>query len=171
LEFIDIVLDYCRHGVRFIRLDAVGFLWKELGTSCMHLPQTHVAIRLIREVLALTYPRTAIVTETNVPNRENLSYFGNRNEAHMIYNFSLPPLLLNALLRGEAKHLKTWMMSMPPAPEGCAYFNFIASHDGIGVRPAEGLLSGEKFAEDCTTLELAPYQTVWITNSRGEDLC
>ncbi|MBE9030085.1 alpha-amylase [filamentous cyanobacterium LEGE 11480] len=153
LEFIDIVLDYCHYGARFIRLDAVGFLWKQLGTSCMHLPQTHAAIRLIREVLAMTYSRAAIVTETNVPNRENLSYFGNRNEAHMIYNFSLPPLLLNALIRGEAQHLKTWIMSMPPAPEGCAYFNFTASHDGIGMRPAEGLLADTELAELFDTMQ------------------
>ena len=90
-------------------------------------------------------PGIALITETNVPNRENLSYFGNRNEAHMIYNFSLPPLLLNALLQGKSDHLKTWMMSMPPAPIGCAYFNFTASHDGIGLRPAEGLLEKEEF--------------------------
>ncbi len=153
LEFIDILLGYCRHGARFVRLDAVGFLWKKLGSSCMHLPETHAAIRVMREILAFTYPRAAIVTETNVPNRENLSYFGNRNEAHMIYNFSLPPLLLNALLRGEAKHLKTWMMSMPPAPEGCAYFNFTASHDGIGMRPAEGLLEGEEFEQLVDTVK------------------
>jgi len=80
-----------------------------------------------------------------VPNQENLSYFGNRNEAHMIYNFSLPPLLLHALIQGKSDHLKTWMMSMPPAPIGCAYFNFTASHDGIGLRPAEGLLSQHEY--------------------------
>lgn len=152
-EFLDILLGYCKHGARFVRLDAVGFLWKKLGTPCMHLPETHAAIQLLRHVLEFTYPRVALVTETNVPNRENLSYFGNRNEAHMIYNFSLPPLLLNALIRGEAKHLKTWMMSMPPAPEGCAYFNFTASHDGIGMRPAEGLLEGDEFGDLVRTME------------------
>ena len=153
LEFIEIVLDYCQRGVRWIRLDAVGFLWKKLGTSCMHLQETHAAIRLIREVLALTYPTAVIITETNVPNRENLSYFGNRNEAHMVYNFSLPPLLLNALIRGEARHIKTWMMSMPPAPQGCAYFNFTASHDGIGMRPAEGLLDDSELGTLVKTME------------------
>ena len=90
-------------------------------------------------------PSVVLITETNVPNRENLSYFGNRNEAHMIYNFSLAPLVLNALLQGKSEHLKTWMMSMPPAPIGCAYLNFTASHDGIGLRPAEGLLSDDEY--------------------------
>ncbi|WP_024546705.1 sugar phosphorylase [Picosynechococcus sp. NKBG15041c] len=152
-EFIDILLGYCQHGVRFIRLDAVGFLWKKSQTACIHLRETHLVIQLIREILALTYPRTVLITETNVPNRENLSYFGKGNEAHMIYNFSLPPLLLNALIRGESRHLKTWMKSMPPAQDGCAYFNFTASHDGIGLRPAEGLLEGSEFEQLIDTME------------------
>lgn len=145
LEYIKIILFYIQMGTRYIRLDAVGFLWKKLGTSCIHLPETHAIVRLFREILQLIDPGIAIITETNVPNRENLSYFGNRNEAHMIYNFSLPPLLLNALMQGRSEHLKTWMMSMPPAPIGCAYFNFTASHDGIGLRPAEGLLTDDEY--------------------------
>ncbi|MEO0351788.1 MAG: alpha-amylase family glycosyl hydrolase [Cyanobacteria bacterium P01_A01_bin.15] len=145
LEFVNIILAYIRHGARYIRLDAVGFLWKSLNTCCIHLPETHAIIQTFREILQMVDPGIAIITETNVPNRENLSYFGDRNEAHMIYNFSLPPLLLNALMQGRADHLKTWMMSMPPAPIGCAYFNFTASHDGIGLRPTEGLLEEGEF--------------------------
>ena len=145
LEIINIILFYIKKGSKYIRLDAVGFLWKEEGTSCIHLPQTHALIKLFREVAQMIDPNTALITETNVPNRENLSYFGNRDEAHLIYNFSLPPLILNALLQGKSDHLKTWMMSMPPAPLGCAYFNFTASHDGIGLRPAEGLLLEEEY--------------------------
>lgn len=153
LEFIKIILFYVGVGTRYIRLDAVGFLWKKLGTNCMHLPETHAVVRLLREMLQLIDPGIALITETNVPNRENLSYFGNRNEAHMIYNFSLPPLLLNALIQGKSDHLKTWMMSMPPAPIGCAYFNFTASHDGIGMRPAEGLLTGEEYEQLLATMK------------------
>lgn len=152
LEFIDITLFYVQQGAKYIRLDAVGFLWKRLGTSCIHLPETHALIKLMREILQMVDASVVLITETNVPNRENLSYFGNRNEAHMIYNFSLPPLLLNALLQGKSDHLKTWMMSMPPAPIGCAYFNFTASHDGIGLRPAEGLLSDDEYEALLTTM-------------------
>lgn len=144
LEYLKIIAFYLENGATFIRLDAVGFLWKELGTPCIHLPQTHEIVKLIRLFAELVNPAAVVLTETNVPNRENLSYFGNLNEAHMIYNFSLPPLVLDALLRGDSQHLMTWMMSMPPAPFGCAYFNFVASHDGIGLRPAEGLLSEEE---------------------------
>lgn len=145
LEFIKIILFYVQKGAKYIRLDAVGYLWKCLGTECIHLPQTHALIKLLREITQMLNPDVAIITETNVPNRENLSYFGNRDEAHMIYNFSLPPLILNALLQGKSDHLKTWMMSMPPAPLGCAYFNFTASHDGIGLRPTEGLLTEDEY--------------------------
>ncbi|MBE9139116.1 alpha-glucosidase C-terminal domain-containing protein [Nodosilinea sp. LEGE 07088] len=152
IEYIKIILFYVEAGARYIRLDAVGFLWKKQHTDCIHLPETHAMVRLFREILQLVDPGIALITETNVPNRENLSYFGNRNEAHMIYNFSLPPLLLNALMQGRSEHLKTWMMSMPPAPIGCAYFNFTASHDGIGMRPAEGLLTGDEYAQLITAM-------------------
>ena len=145
IEVLKIILFYLQKGAKYIRLDAVGFLWKSIGTPCIHLPQTHALIKLFREITQFLNPDVALITETNVPNRENLSYFGNRDEAHMIYNFSLPPLVVNALLQGKSDHLKTWMMSMPPAPMGCAYFNFTASHDGIGLRPAEGLLSEDEY--------------------------
>ncbi|MEM6839427.1 MAG: sugar phosphorylase [Cyanobacteria bacterium P01_C01_bin.120] len=153
LEYVKIILFYVQAGARYIRLDAVGYLWKEKGTCCIHLPQTHTVVRLLRELLQMIDPQIAIITETNVPNRENLSYFGNRNEAHMIYNFSLPPLVLNALMQGRSDYLKQWMMSMPPAPIGCAYFNFTASHDGIGMRPTEGLLTADEYDALITTMK------------------
>jgi len=140
LEFAEIVRDYLERGVRIFRMDAVAFLWKEPGTGCVHLPQTHEIIKLLRTLIEHHTPDAIVVTETNVPNRENLTYFGNANEAHLIYNFSLPPLLVYTLVRGDCRHLKTWMMSMPPAQAGTAYLNFIASHDGIGLRPLDGLL-------------------------------
>ena len=147
LEFLRIMRLHIDHGVQIIRLDAVAFIWKELGTSCVHLPETHAIVRLMRLLCDYAIDPVVLITETNVPNAENLSYFGNRNEAHMIYNFSLPPLLLHALLSGSARHLNHWLMRMPPAQHGCAYLNFSASHDGIGVRGAEGLLSGEELGE------------------------
>ncbi|HBE96311.1 MAG TPA: alpha-amylase, partial [Verrucomicrobiales bacterium] len=108
------------------------------------LPQTHELIRLFRTLIEHVKPDAVIITETNIPNQENLAYFGNCNEAHSIYNFSLPPLLLHAITTGKSFYLKQWMMRMPPAQSGTTYFNFIASHDGIGLRPAEGLLSDEE---------------------------
>ncbi|WP_068116191.1 sugar phosphorylase [Tropicimonas marinistellae] len=141
LEFLRIIRLHIDNGVRIIRLDAVAFIWKEIGTSCIHLPQTHAIVRLIRLLFDYAAEPVVLLTETNVPNAENLSYFGNMNEAHSIYNFSLPPLILHAMLNGTSEALNRWQMAMPPAQLGCAYLNFTASHDGIGVRGAEGLIS------------------------------
>ncbi|MGC6465180.1 MAG: sugar phosphorylase [Akkermansiaceae bacterium] len=147
VELVKIIRSHLEHGVRIFRLDAVAFIWKEIGTRCINLPQTHELVRLFRTLIEHVKPDAVIITETNIPNQENLAYFGNSNEAHGIYNFSLPPLLLHALVTGNSFHLKQWMMRMPPAQPGTVYFNFIASHDGIGLRPAEGLLSDEEIDE------------------------
>lgn len=152
VEVARILNHYMEEGATIFRLDAIAFLWKELGTSCMNLPETHEIIRLLRTLAEHRHADAVLITETNVPNRENLSYFGNANEAHLIYNFSFPPLLLQAMLAGNSRYLKRWMMSMPPAQSGTTYLNFIASHDGIGLRPAEGLLSDEEIDEVADTM-------------------
>jgi sucrose phosphorylase len=141
LEFIDILLYYVRRGARMIRLDAVAYLWKQIGTSCIHLPQTHEVVRLFRDVLSLVEPGALLMTETNVPHQENISYFGAGDEAHVVYQFSLPPLLLHAVFTQNVEHLKTWARSLESMqlPEGCTFLNFTASHDGIGLRPLEGI--------------------------------
>ena len=153
IEFVRIIRLYLDKGIRIFRLDAVAFLWKETGTDCLNLEQTHEIVRLLRTLLEHHAPDAVIITETNIPNRQNLTYFGNGNEAHMIYNFSLPPLLVYSLISGTCKHLKTWMMSMPPARFGTTYFNFIASHDGIGLRPIEGHLADEETQAFIDTME------------------
>ena len=140
IEMIKIINHYLQKGITIFRLDAVAFLWKKSGSTCIHLQETHEIIKLFRTLIQHKCSQAILITETNVPNRENLTYFGNSNEAHLIYNFSLPPLLIYTLITGNCHHLKTWLMSMPPARMGTAYLNFIASHDGIGLRPAEGLL-------------------------------
>jgi sucrose phosphorylase len=153
IEFVAIMQFYLENGIRWFRLDAVAFLWKRLGTPCIHLQETHEIIKLLRTLLEYAYTDAVIVSETNVPNRENLTYFGNANEAHVIYNFSLPPLLLHTLTTGDCRHIKTWLMSMPPAQNGTSYLNFIASHDGIGLRPTEGLLSDDEITGLINSME------------------
>ena len=144
LEFIEILHFYLQRGIRVIRLDAIAFLWKEVGTPSINLPQTHEIVKTLRLIVERFYPGTLFVTETNIPNFENLKYFGNSNEAHIIYNFSLAPLILHALWSGNSEHLAKWSMSLPPAPMGCTYLNFTATHDGIGLRPVEDILSDEE---------------------------
>lgn len=168
LEVMRLISMYIDKGASIFRLDAIGFLWKIIGTSCMHLPETHQAIQLMRALIEYRLSNAIIITETNVPKRENLTYFGNANEAHMVYNFSLPPLLINALLTGSAKHLKTWLMTMPPAQMGTTYLNFIASHDGIGVRPAEGILDPEELQSMIHALQSFGAKVSWRTGLNGE---
>lgn len=166
-EFVRIVRFYLDKGIRIFRLDAVAFLWKKPGTPCLNLPETHEIVRLLRCLIQHAQPDAIIITETNIPNRENLSYFGNANEAHGIYNFSLPPLLLNTLVTGQCLYLKQWLMSMPPAQNGTTYFNFIASHDGIGLRPAEGLLSDAEIAALINTMQQFGGQISWRAGDNG----
>jgi len=144
VEMMDILLGYISQGARIIRLDAIAFLWKVVGTTCLHLPETHEVVKLMRDVAEFINPGTVILTETNVPNKENLSYFGDNDEAHMVYQFSLPPLLLHALHTGNSYYLTTWAQSLPQLKGDKTFFNFTASHDGIGVRPLEGLLPDDE---------------------------
>ncbi|MCP8686094.1 alpha-amylase family glycosyl hydrolase [Marinobacterium sedimentorum] len=168
LEFLKIIRLYLDNGIRWFRLDAVAFLWKTPGTPCVNLPETHELIRLLRLLIEHRAPDAVIITETNIPNQENLTYFGNANEAHLIYNFSLPPLLINTLLTGSCTHLKNWLMTMPPAQHGTTYLNFIASHDGIGLRPAEGLLSDWELQSLIATLQRFGGRVSARTTASGE---
>lgn len=144
-RFINIFLFYISKGMRVVRLDAVAYIWKELGTDCIHHLKTHEIVKLMRTVLDHYAPDVTIITETNVPHKENISYFGDGDEAHMVYQFSLPPLLLHAILSENASYLTQWAKSLKPLPKNCTYFNFTSSHDGIGVRPLEGLVPDNEF--------------------------
>jgi len=144
LAMVDVLLCYVEHGASMLRLDAIGFLYKEIGTSCMHLPRTHEVVRLLRDLLDMVAPQVALLTETNVPHAENISYFGDgHDEAQLVYNFSLPPLVLHALSSGSATDLARWAGTLASPSDATTFFNFTASHDGIGVRPLEGLLPAE----------------------------
>ncbi len=147
IEFARILFFYARNGARYIRLDAIAYLWKRLGTTCMSLPETHMVVRILRGLIDVQGLPLTLVTETNVPHDENVSYFGDGNEAHWVYQFSLAPLLLYSYLLGDARALAAWTKGLTPAPNGCSYFNFIASHDGIGLRPLEGLLQDDEIEQ------------------------
>lgn len=145
LEILDVLLMYVEKGARFLRFDAIGFAWKELGTTCMHLPQTHTLIKLMRAVLDECAEGIVIITETNVPHRDNISYFGNgHDEAGMVYQFPLPPLTLYSYLSGNAVYLMDWAETLENVSDEVTYFNFLASHDGIGMRPVEDILNEDE---------------------------
>ncbi|MEO9476722.1 MAG: alpha-amylase family glycosyl hydrolase [Cyclobacteriaceae bacterium] len=140
LRILDVLCYYAEQGGTIIRLDAIGFMWKADSTTCIHLDETHNLIKAMRAVLEIVYPEIILISETNVPHAENVSYFGNGDEAHMVYNFALPPLVAFSLLSGDASKLKKWVSNLEiPGGESC-FFNFLASHDGVGLRPVQDIL-------------------------------
>ena len=141
LRFIKIMVHLVSNGVTIFRLDAIAYLWKKNGTNCINLKQTHEIVKLLRLISNLLNVETIIITETNLPEKENLSYFGKNDEANWIYNFSLPPLLIHAFLFENSSYLNKWSKKLPNAKFQNSYLNFIASHDGIGMRPTEGILN------------------------------
>jgi len=145
LKMIEIVLEYVAHGASMIRLDAIAYLWKQPGTPCIHLPQTHRIVQLLRTVLDEVAPHVKLVTETNVPHAENISYFGDgESEAQWVYNFALPPLVLHALWKGSSTLLAEWASGLSLPSRQVTFFNFLASHDGIGLNPVRGILPPEE---------------------------
>jgi sucrose phosphorylase len=141
LKIVEILLTYIRRGADIIRLDAVTYLWEELGTTCVHLKQSHATIKLLRDILDAVAPHVALVTETNVPHKDNIRYFGNgKDEAQMVYNFALPPLVLHAFQTGNSKYLTKWAIELKKVSDTATYFNFLDSHDGIGVLPVQNIL-------------------------------
>ena len=165
-EMVDVFLLYLSHGARIVRLDAIAYLWKRLGTPCIHLPQTHQVVKLLRDLAEELSPGTIILTETNVPHEENVSYFGDSDEAQMVYQFSLAPLLLEALLSGDGRLLSEWLASMRPLPLGATVLNFTASHDGVGVRPLEGLMPPDRFER---LVDAVRARGGYVSTKRGRD--
>ncbi|MBN2256391.1 MAG: sugar phosphorylase [Anaerolineaceae bacterium] len=144
IEMIDILLMYAQRGAQFLRLDAIAYLWKEIGTPCIHLPQTHAIIQLLRAILDDLAPHVRLITETNVPHKENISYFGNgENEAQLVYNFALPPLVLHTFNTGDATILTKWASNLALPSKKTTFLNFLASHDGIGLNPVRGILGSD----------------------------
>ena len=145
LEVVEVILKYVQNGANLIRLDAIAYLWKEIGTNCIHLPQTHAVVQLMRSILDEVDSNVLLITETNVPHDENISYFGDGyNEAHLVYQFPLPPLIAHAILTGSSHQLSNWASELRLPSKSTSYFNFTASHDGIGVRPLTGILPHEE---------------------------
>jgi len=147
LEFLNLIITYLSNGIKWLRLDAVGFIWKESGTTCLHLPKAHSIVKLLRVLLNNLLDEGVLITETNVPQKENLSYLIPDDEAHMAYNFPLPPLLLEAIITSRADILNSWIFDWPILPEETTLFNFTASHDGVGLRALEGLMNEQRIKD------------------------
>lgn len=145
VEMMKVLLFYISQGAEVIRLDAIAYLWKKLGTNSIHLPETHEAVKLMRDVLEEAAPYVWIITETNVPHKDNISYFGNgEDEAHLVYNFTLPPMLIYSFMQGDATELSKWAATLKLPSDKTTFFNFTASHDGVGVTPLKGIIPDEE---------------------------
>jgi sucrose phosphorylase len=148
LEIIDAILFYASKRARVIRMDAIGHIWKKLGTSCINLKETHYVIQLIRAVLDEIFPDTLLLTQTNVPHKENISYFGNGyNEVQLIYQFALPLLILHTLYTGDASRLLEWASPLKNVSDKTAFFNVLATHDGLGVVPVKAILTDKEITD------------------------
>ncbi len=144
-KMVKVLLFYVKQGATMIRLDAIAYLWKKIGTNCIHLSETHDVVKLFRKILDAVAPDVLLITETNVPHAENISYFGDgNNEAQMVYNFTLPPLMMYSFISEDATYLSRWARGLFLESENTTFFNFSASHDGVGVRPLEGILSAKE---------------------------
>ena len=168
IAMVDVLLHYLMEGANYIRLDAVGFMWKIPGTHCIHLEQTHQLIQLFRAITEAVAPGTVIITETNVPHKDNISYFGNgENEAQMVYQFSLPPLVLHAIHRQDVRTLSQWASSLELPSTKTTWFNFLASHDGIGLNPLRGILSESDILSLVEKLQQEGALVNWKNNPDG----
>ncbi|CZX13364.1 MULTISPECIES: sugar phosphorylase [Enterobacter] len=168
IAMVDVLLHYLAEGARYIRLDAVGFMWKIPGTSCIHLEQTHCLIQLFRAITEAVAPGTVIITETNVPHKDNISYFGDgENEAQMVYQFSLPPLVLHAVHRQDVNALCQWAGSLALPSTKTTWFNFLASHDGIGLNPLRGILPESEILALVEKLQQEGALVNWKNNPDG----
>lgn len=144
-EMVDVLLFYIEQGAEYIRLDAIGFMWKEIGTTCIHHEKTHEIVKLFRDITDEVAEGTVLITETNVPHKDNVSYFGNGyDEAHMVYQFPLPPLVLYSIHNGNTRALTEWAKGLPDSNPDTTFYNFLASHDGIGVNPIRGIIPEEE---------------------------
>lgn len=168
IAMVDVLLHYLTEGARYIRLDAVGFMWKIPGTSCIHLQQTHQLIQLFRAITEAVAPGTVIITETNVPHKDNVAYFGDgNNEAQMVYQFSLPPLVLHAVHRQDVRALCQWASSLTLPSTKTTWFNFLASHDGIGLNPLRGILPESEILSLVEKLQAEGALVNWKNNPDG----
>lgn len=168
IAMVDVLLHYLIEGARYIRLDAVGFMWKIPGTSCIHLEQTHQLIQLFRAITEAVAPGTVIITETNIPHKDNVSYFGNgENEAQMVYQFSLPPLVLHAVHSQDVSTLRQWAASLALPSTKTTWFNFLASHDGIGLNPLRGILPESEILSLVEKLQTEGALVNWKNNPDG----
>ena len=152
VEMARALLHYVENGAKAVRLDAIAYAWKKLGTSCFNLKESHTIVEVFREVLREAAPDVWVITETVIDHEENMSYLG-KEKAHLAYHFVLEPLLYLTFLKGNSERMARYLREMPvPDGKDTALLNLSVSHDGIHAVPAKGILNEEDFKlleKDC----------------------
>ncbi len=118
-------------GVEVLRLDAIAFLWKEMGTNCENLPQAHTIVRAFNSIMQLAAPAVIFKSEAIVHPDEVGKYISPR-ECQLSYNPNLMALLWSTLATRDVGLLRHSLLKRYAIPDGCAWVNYIRCHDDIG---------------------------------------
>lgn len=137
VEMLDVILNLANMGVDVFRMDAVAFVWKQIGTSCQNLPEAHIIHQLFKLCAQVVAPGVAFLAEAIVAPDEIIKYFGDSevwsNEHDMAYNATLMALLWNSMATRSTRVMKAGMRDMPTKPNGTTWINYIRCHDDIGL--------------------------------------
>lgn len=133
-EMIYSMLRLANMGVEVFRLDAVPYIWKEIGTNCRNLPKVHTIVRIIRLVLECVCPGVILKGEVVMAPKELAAYFGTEEkpECHLLYNVSLMINLWSALASQDVRLLKSQVEAILSLPPNCEFLNYLRCHDDIG---------------------------------------
>ena len=128
------MLNLCNHGVDIIRLDAVPYIWKTLGTSCRNLPQVHTLVRLMRMATEVVCPGTLLLGEVVMEPSKVVPYFGTleKPECHMLYNVTTMASTWHTVATHDVRLLRHQLESVFALPKEYTFLNYLRCHDDIG---------------------------------------
>lgn len=159
-------------GVEVLRIDAVPYIWKEIGTNCRNLPQVHTIVRMVRMILEVVCPAVILKGEVVMAPKELPAYFGTpeKPECHMLYGVSSMVNLWGALATRDVRLLKHQMDLIHSLPDNCYFVNYLRCHDDIGWGLDYGALKSEGIGERSHKKYLNDYFQGYTgdSNSRGE---
>ena len=128
------MLFLCNHGVDIIRLDAVPYIWKALGTSCRNLPQVHTLVRLMRLACEIVCPGTLLLGEVVMEPEKVTPYFGTveKPECHLLYNVTTMATIWHTVATRDVRLLEHQLRQVFALPDTCVFLNYLRCHDDIG---------------------------------------
>eukprot|EP00927_Polykrikos_kofoidii_P037662 TRINITY_DN31866_c0_g1_i1.p1 TRINITY_DN31866_c0_g1~~TRINITY_DN31866_c0_g1_i1.p1 ORF type:complete len:1542 (-),score=265.91 TRINITY_DN31866_c0_g1_i1:71-4588(-) len=140
-EVLRVLLFYVRQGSNVIRLDAIGYIWKVLGSASIHERGCHALLEIVTAVLQVAAPEVFTIAEVNEPQSKCLSYLGGSEvaECDMVYQFAAFPLAIHAQISENISYFAKWLLSMK-AFKGRQFVTVLGSHDGLSQKQARELL-------------------------------